>query len=139
MTSSATAQKKKVWRRGLPAECCRNVDSRRHGRAGKGFSEEREHGQRYWEAELSANGHGKDVLMDSTGAVVEVEEEIVFDVLPAPVKAGLTKRAAGGSITKVESLTKRGALVAYEAQVMSNGKHREIQVGPNGESLKHEE
>lgn len=139
ITTSAAAQEKKVQRSALPAAVGRTVDSLSHGLAVKGFSEEREHGQHYWEAELSANGHGKDVLMDSTGAVVEVEEEIVFDVLPAPVKAGLTKRAAGGAITKVESLTKRGVLVAYEAQLMINGKHREIQVGPDGESLKHEE
>ena len=47
--------------------------------------------------------------------------------------------AGSGKVTKVESLTKKGKLVAYEAVVTTGTKHREVQVGPNGEKLKHEE
>jgi hypothetical protein len=39
----------------------------------------------------------------------------------------------------VESLTKHGTLVAYEAQVLNKGKKSEIQVGPDGKPLAHEE
>ena len=55
------------------------------------------------------------------------------------VKAGLTAKAAGGKILKVESLTKNGKLVAYEAKVEAAGKKSEIQVGPDGKPLDHEE
>jgi len=59
--------------------------------------------------------------------------------LPADVKTGLEKQAAGGKISMVESLTKHDQLVAYEAVVQTNGKKREVQVGPNGQPLSHEE
>jgi len=39
----------------------------------------------------------------------------------------------------IESITKRGALVAYEAHVQKDKKHFGIQVGPDGEYLAHQE
>ena len=36
---------------------------------------------------------------------------------------------------RIESLTKRGKLVAYEAHIKTDSKRSEIQVGPNGEKL----
>ena len=40
---------------------------------------------------------------------------------------------------KVESITKHDKVVAYEAQVITNGKRSEVQVGPDGKPLDHEE
>ena len=42
-------------------------------------------------------------------------------------------------IGKVESLTKKGKLVAYEAVVTNGKKHSEIQVGPDGKKLAKEQ
>lgn len=70
---------------------------------------------------------------------MEVEEEVAFDALSAPVKAGLQSKAGSGKILKVESITKHDKLVAYEAKLTTNGKKSEIQVGPNGKPLDHEE
>jgi hypothetical protein len=76
------------------------------------------------------------VLIDSTGAVVEIEEEVAIASLPAAVKARLEKQAGHGKIGMVESLTKNGAFVGYEAHVR-NGKNRsEIKVGPDGQLIK---
>lgn len=88
---------------------------------------------------MVVRGHGKDVLLDNTGAAVEVEEQVLWDSLPAAVRAGLTTKARGGKIWQVESITKQSKLVAYEAVVTANGKRSEIQVGPDGGSLPHEE
>ncbi len=88
---------------------------------------------------MTVNGHSKDVLIAASGAVVEVEEEVALDALPAPVKAGLQSKAGSGKILKVEFLTKHDKVVAYEAQVTTNGKKSEIQVGPDGKPLDHEE
>ena len=85
------------------------------------------------------NGHSKDVLIAADGTVVEVEEQVAPDSLSAEVKAGLQAKAGKGKIVKVESLTKKGKLVAYEAQVETNGKKSEVQVGPDGKPLAHEE
>jgi hypothetical protein len=55
------------------------------------------------------------------------------------VQDALKKRAGGGTIAVVESLTKQGRLVAYEAHVKHGIRRSEIQVGPNGEKLKRPE
>jgi hypothetical protein len=85
------------------------------------------------------NGHGKDILMDANGKIVEIEEEVTIGSLPANVKEALTKLAGAGIITRVESLTKEGKLVAYEAAVKTGMKRSEIQVGPDGQKLTHPE
>jgi hypothetical protein len=88
---------------------------------------------------LIVNGHTKDISMTADGAIVEIEEQVSLDSLSSEVKAGLQAKAGAGKIMKVESLTKKDKLVAYEAQVVTNGKKSEVQVGPDGKPLAHEE
>ena len=61
------------------------------------------------------------------------------DSLPAAVQSGLQAKTGSDKLGKVESITKHDKLVAYEAKVMTNGKRSEIQVGPDGKPLDHEE
>ena len=135
----AVAQEKKIKRSDLPAAVEKTVAAESVGANIRGFTIEMEDGTTYYEMELMLNGHTKDVLMDSTGAVTEVEEEVSLDGLPASVKAALLQKAGKSKIVKVESLTKHNKLVAYEAQLRDNGKKSEIQVGPEGQTLSHEE
>jgi hypothetical protein len=130
---------KKIKRSALPPAVEKAVVEQSQGATIRGFSEEKEKGQTFYEAELLTNGHAKDVLMDETGTVVEIEEQIAFDSLPPSVKDGLQTLAGKDKILGVESLTKKGKLVAYEAKVLSNGKKSELQVGPEGKPLDHEE
>lgn len=139
---SAAAQEapeKKIKRSDLPAAVQKTVDAQSAGATVKGFSEEKENGQTFYEAEIVVNGLAKDILIDPTGAVVEVEQQVSFNSLPAEVKSGLRAKAGKGKIEKVESLTKHDKLVAYEAVVRTDGKKSEIQVGPDGKPLSHEE
>ena len=139
LSGFSAAQEKKIQRSDLPAAVQTTVEAQSKGATVKGFSQEREKGQTFYEAEMTVNGHSKDVLMDPTGAVVEVEEEVGLDSLPAAVKEGLQAKAGKGNLVKVESLTKHGQLVAYEAQVRTGAKKSEVQVGPDGKPLDHEE
>ena len=133
------AQEKKIQRADLPPAVEKTVAAQSQGATIKGFSTEKENGQTYYEAEMAVSGHSKDVLIDPAGAVVEVEEQVAVDSLPAAVKDGLQAKAGKGQILKVESLTKHDKLVAYEAKVQADGKKSEIQVGPDGKPLDHEE
>jgi len=133
------AQEKKLKRSDLPPEVEKTVAQVSKGATIKGFSKETENGKTTYEVEMAVNGHSKDVEMDPSGVIVEVEEEVTMDSLSAGVKAGLNTKAAGGKILKVESLTKNGKIVAYEAKVETAGKKTEIQVGPDGKALDHEE
>ncbi len=137
--TSAQAQEKKIKREDLPPAVERTVAAQSQSATIKGFSSEVEGGKTLYEVELTVNGHGKDISMDKDGNIVEVEEEVTMDSLPPQVKAGLTKAAGSGTITKVESLTKGVKLVAYEADVKNGSKRSEVQVGPNGNKLAHEE
>jgi hypothetical protein len=139
LATSAVAQEKKIKRSELPPAVEKTVAAQSAGATVKGFSKENEKGQTYYEAEMVVNGHSKDLLIDTNGAIVEVEEEIAMNALPADVKAGLQAKAAEGKLVKVESITKKDKLVAYEAQVTKGGKKSEVQVGPDGKPLDHEE
>jgi hypothetical protein len=139
LAGSASAQEKKIKRSDLPPAVEKTVAAESTGATIKGFSTEKEKGETFYEAEMMVNGHSKDVLIAADGTVVEVEEQVVLDSLSADVKSGLQTKAGKGKILKVESLTKKGKLVAYEAQVDTNGKKSEVQVGPDGKPLDHEE
>jgi len=135
----AGEQETRIARSALPPAVERTVAVESKNAKVRGFTREIENGQTFYEAELVVNGHSRDVLIDEQGAVVEVEEQIAFASLPAAVRSALTSRAKGGTIRVVESLTKKGTLVAYEAHVVTKGVRSEIQVGPAGETLDHEE
>jgi hypothetical protein len=139
LASIASAQEKKIKRSDLPPAVEKTVAEQSKGATIRGFSTEQEKGQTLYEVEMTVSGHSKDVSMAADGTVVEVEEQVAMDSLSAQVKAGLQAKAGAGKILKIESLTKKGKLVAYEAQVETNGKKSEVQVGPDGKPLDHEE
>jgi hypothetical protein len=138
---SLTAQdhEKKIKRSQLPPVVERTITEQSKGAQIRGFTQEREAGKTYYEAEMKVNGHSKDVLVDAEGIVIEVEEEVNPASLTEAVRKRLQAEAGTGVLRKVESITKKNKLVAYEAQVVTNGKHSEVQVGPNGQPLQHEE
>lgn len=135
----ALAQEKKIQRADLPPAVEKTVAAQSNGATIKGFSQETENGQTLYEAEMMVDGHSKDVSIDTKGNVVEVEEQVALDSLPTAVKSGLQAKVTDGKIVKVESITKHHKVVAYEAKVQSGMKKSEIQVGPDGKTLDHEE
>jgi uncharacterized membrane protein YkoI len=139
LSTTLFAQEKKIPRTDLPPAVEKTVAAHSQGATIKGFSTEKENGQTYYEAEMAVSGHTKDFLIDPAGTVVEVEEQVALDSVPSAVKDGLQAKAGKGKILKVESLTKHDKLVAYEAKVQTDGKKSEIQVGPDGKPLDHEE
>lgn len=134
--SLADAQEKKIRREQLPPAVEKTVARESEGATIKEFATEVEHGQKLYEVSLNVNGHSKDILIDKNGNIVEVEEQVSLGSLPAAVQDALKKAAGTGSIEVVESLTKNGTLVAYEAQIKHGKKRSEVQVGPNGEKLR---
>ena len=135
----ASAQEKKIKRSDLPPAVEKTVAAQSAGATIRGFSTEKEKGQTLYEVEMTVNGHSKDISIAPDGTIIEIEEQVALDSLSPEVKAGLQSKAGKGKILKVESLTKKDKLVAYEAQVDTNGKKSEVQVGPDGKPLDHEE
>jgi len=139
LVGSVFAQEKRIKRSELPTAVEKTVVEQSKGATIRGFSEEKENGRTTYEAEMLVNGHTKDVQMDANGAVIEIEEQLDIQAVPAGVRAGLQAKAGKGKIAKIESITKKDKLVAYEAQVVTDGKKSEVQVGSDGKPLDHEE
>jgi hypothetical protein len=139
LAGTASAQEKKIKRSDLPPAVEKTVAAQSAGATIRGFSTEKEKGQTLFEVAMTVNGHSKDISMAADGSIVEIEEQVALDSLSPEVKAGLQAKAGKGKLAKVESLTKKDKIVAYEAQVETNGKKSEVQVGPDGKPLAHEE
>jgi uncharacterized membrane protein YkoI len=139
LSSSALSADKKLSKSQLPAAVQKTVDEQSKGATVVGYSSEVENGKTEYEVKLTVDGHSKDVSIDASGNVLEIEEEVALDSLSPGVQAGLKKAAGTGTLGKVESLAKNGKVVAYEAKVTKGGKKSEVQVGPKGEKLAHEE
>lgn len=136
---NAEAQEKHLKKSELPSAVQKTVDEQSKGAEIRGYASELEGGQLQYEVEMTLNGLSRDVSTAPDGSVLEVEQQVVLESLPEAVRQGLQKAAGAGTITKVESLTKHGTLVAYEAQVQTGSKHSEIQVGSDGQPLAHPE
>jgi uncharacterized membrane protein YkoI len=133
------AQSKKIARAELPPAVEKTVTAESQGATIQGFSTEVEDGKRIYEATLTVNGHARVLGIDARGNLLETEDEVSLASVPPAVKASLMKIAGKGTIVKVETLTKKGKLVAYEADVKTGATHSEIQVGPDGKQLTHPE
>ncbi|MBS1806610.1 MAG: hypothetical protein JST84_00290 [Acidobacteria bacterium] len=130
------AQEQRVQMKDLPAAVKATVQEQSKGAKMRGLSKEREQGKTVYELELIVNGHSKDMIIDESGAILEVEEQIALNALPAAVKAELEKQAGKGKIQKVESVTKGNTLVYYEGVVKTGKKATEIKVSPDGTPVK---
>jgi|SRR5882672_193951 len=126
-TTNAEEDEHKIERSALPPAVERTVTEQSQGAKIRGFSEESENGVTYYEVELVVGDHGKDVLIDANGKVVEIEEEVALDAVPADARKELETKAKGDRIAKVEALSKDGRVVAYEAEVGRGARKREIE------------
>ncbi len=137
LTVSLPGQEKKIERSALPPAVEKTVQKQSQGATIKGFATEREHGVKVYEAEMIVNGHTKDIQIALDGTLNEIEEEVSLDSLSTAVRGALMDKAGTAKIVKVESLTKQGTLVAYEAATLKGMRKGEIQVGPDGRKLTH--
>jgi hypothetical protein len=126
----------KIARKDLPAPVEQTVREQSKGAVVRGFAREVKSGETFYEVELSVKGIKKDVLLDPTGKVVEVEEQVTLNSLPAVARNEIVKQAGKGKILMVESITKDNVLVGYEAHKKSASKIFEIKVNPDGTPMK---
>jgi uncharacterized membrane protein YkoI len=133
---AATAAEKKLQMKDLPAAVQKTVQEQTKGAEIKGLSTETEKGVTTYEVETMVNGKHRDFLVNVKGVVTEVEDETAIDSIPAAAKAAIEKRAAGGKVGMVETMT-RGGATFYEAGYTSkDGKKHEVLVKPDGTEVK---
>ncbi len=133
--SVSPAQEKRVKMKDLPEAVQKTVNEQAKGATIKGLRTEVEKGKTVYEVELTVDGHSKDITIDASGNVVEVEEQVKLSSLPEAVQAGIKQSAGKGQILIIESVSKGGTLEYYEFQVKNAGKKSEIKIGTDGKRI----
>lgn len=129
------AAEKQVQMKDLPAAVQQAIREQTKGAEIRGISAEKENGRMEYEVETRMDGKSRDLTFDQRGTVIEVEQEVALETLPPAARAFIEKRAAGGRIVKVETVT-RGAAVTYEGTYTKGGKSHEVGVTAAGAPVK---
>jgi len=93
-------------------------------------------GKTTYELETQTAAGTRDITLSGAGAVLEIEEEVSQGKLPSAVAEAFKKASESGSLKKIESVTRGGKVVSYEAVVEKGGKRREVAVHANGTPMK---
>jgi predicted phage tail protein len=102
----------------------------------RGCVKDRENGKLTYEVETLKHGKSKDITLDVSGTMLEVEQEVAASSLPPAVSDAIAKAAHSRKIGKVESVTRQGAIASYETTITSNGERREVAFSPQGAPVK---
>ena len=131
LAGSAVAESK-VKMENLPPAVQKTVKEQTQNAKLAGLSKEKEGGQTVYELETVVNGKSRDLMIDSAGTILSVEDEVALDSVPEAAKKAIQQKVATGKITKVETVTK-GSEVSYEAAYTSrSGKKSEYGVNADG-------
>ena len=97
---------------------------------------DKEDGKLTYEVETLKDGKSRDIVLDASGTVLEVEQEIDANSLPPAVSGAIAKAANGGKVGKIESVTRGGAIASYETTIMKSGHRHEVAFDPQGATVK---
>jgi hypothetical protein len=131
LTAGTALAEDKLQLKDLPAAVQKTVQEETKNATLIGIEKETEQGRTVYEIETKRDGRARDLLVDTTGAIVEVEEEMSLANVPDAARAAIERLAAGGKVEKVESVT-RGTTVDYEATINKSGKRTETTVTSAG-------
>jgi uncharacterized membrane protein YkoI len=132
--AAALASERKIAMKDLPPAVQQAIKDQ-GGATVRGLAKEVDKGKTLYEAELTVNGHSKDIMFDEQGTMVSVEEESALDQIPPAARTAIEKATGSGKVSAVEKLTE-GGHVFYEAQVTKGGKTSEVKVDASGVAAK---
>ena len=128
----AADKEKKIDLKNLPSAVRATVEAETKNAAIKGITRETEKGKTVYEIESIVNGRTRDLMIDSTGSVYVVEEQLDVDKAPVPVRSALE---AKGTIVVLESVTEKGT-TTYEGQVKTKaGKKLTMSLDATGKPI----
>jgi uncharacterized membrane protein YkoI len=127
-------QERKVTEAEVPKAALDALRKLAGGAAFTEFAEEIEHGHKFYEGSWRGPNGKVDALVTETGDVVEIEEMIPNDQVPAAALAEVQKEAGKDAKLVFEKKT----MILYEVHFKQDGKGREIILSPDGRQM-HEE
>ena len=136
----AVAQEKKgkgLQLKDLPAAVQKTVRDNLKGGEIKNIGKEKEDGVEQYEVESVLNGKSRDFNVDAKGNLLLVEMATTIDTIPSAAKASILKKVADGKLAVVETFTKTGQPMMYEASYTdTKGKKHEVLVKADGTETK---
>jgi len=120
----------------LPARILSRAKSEAGDATIRGCVKDKESGKVTYEVETLKDGRSMDFVLDASGSVIEVEQEVTVSSLPTAVSDAIAKAAQGGKVGKVESVSRGGAIASYETTITRNGQRREVAFSPQGNPVK---
>jgi len=139
VATAAVAQEKgkRLQIKDLPAAVQKTVLDHLKGGEIKSIGKEKEDGVEQYEIESVLNGKSRDFDVDTKGNLLLVEEATTLDAIPAAARASILKKVAGGKLAEVETFTKTGQPMMYEASYTDKkGKKHEVLVKADGTETK---
>ena len=133
----AGAAPKSLRVKDLPPAVQKTVQETLKGAEIKNISKEVEKGVTQYEIETMLNGRHRDFNVEAKGKLIVVEEEVDIAAIPAPARAAIEKKMAGGKLKMVESVDKGDGAMLYEASYTTKaGKNAAVLVKADGTETK---
>jgi hypothetical protein len=118
---------------GFPAPVRATIEAETRNSTIRNVKKEAINGKTQYEVETTRNRKRRDFIVDPSGKVIEVEEEIAVSAAPQPVQDALKMR---GKVLRLESVQKDGKTM-YEASVQGkNGKTSSVALDAEGKPVK---
>jgi hypothetical protein len=76
IAASSHAAEKRISKSALPPAVAKTADEQSAGATVQGYMQDNDNGQVEYEVEMTVNGHSKDVTIEPSGQVLEVEEQV---------------------------------------------------------------
>jgi hypothetical protein len=131
------AKGKSLQLKDLPAAVQKTVQANLKGGEIKNIGKETEDNTEQFEIESVLNGKARDFNVDMKGNLLVMEEATTLDAIPAAAKAAILKKVGDGKLGAVETYSKPGQPMLYEAGYKDKaGKNHGILVKADGTETK---
>jgi hypothetical protein len=121
----------------LPAAVQKTVQDNLNGGEIRNITKEKEDGVEQYEVESFLNGNSRDFNVDTKGNLLVLEVATTMGDIPTPAKSSILKKVADGKLSAVETFTKTGQPMMYEASYRdAKGKKHEVLVKADGTETK---
>jgi hypothetical protein len=121
-------QERKITEAEVPKAALDALNTHAGGAVITEFAEEIEHGHTFYEGSWKGPRGHIDVLVTDSGDLVEVEESISADDVPAAVRSAIEREAGKDAAPKFEKKT----MIHYEVHFKKDGQTREMIFTPDG-------
>ena len=95
-------------------------------------SKETESGAVKYVIETDVQGRSRNISIDDAGKVIQIEEQVALDTLPAAARGRVEQQAGKGKVLSIQMLTTGGNPAVYDATIEVAGKRSVIRVAADG-------